>query len=148
MKTRHPESAMQQALVARCWRHPVARDIYAIPNGGSRRPVEASIMRAEGVRAGMPDLHLPVRSGACLSLYIELKCARNKPSDQQRERIDALVALGHRVAIIWDDWMTAWQYIERYLEGGMAPGWEEVRPNTEVQRRPSAGAQSSPVTER
>lgn len=133
-RTRHPESAMQQALVQRCWRHAIAKEIYAIPNGGKRSKIEASIMKAEGVRAGIPDLHLPVRSGGCLTLYLELKCGKNKPSPEQEERIEALVGLGHRVVVVWDDWLLAWDYIERYLAGEFRPGRENVKPNFGVQR--------------
>ena len=51
---KHLESAHQQAYVARCRLHPVAKRIFAIPNGGKRSKVTAAIMKAEGVLAGVP----------------------------------------------------------------------------------------------
>ncbi len=46
--------------------------MYAVPNGGSRHLIEASNLKAEGVKAGVPDIHLPIQCGH-LTLYIELK---------------------------------------------------------------------------
>lgn len=122
MKTRHPESAMQQWFIDACWRHPVARRIYAIPNGGKRSKIEAAIMKAEGVKAGMPDTHLPVARGGCIGLYIELKCGSNSPSDEQEKRIVELAEEGHAVAVIWDDWHLCWDHVQRYLAGEIKPG--------------------------
>ena len=71
------ESAEQRRLVV--WvnnmsnRVPALGLFYAVPNGGSRRPVEARIMKAEGIRAGVPDICLPWPAGGHPALYIELK---------------------------------------------------------------------------
>lgn len=71
------ESAEQRRLVV--WannearRIPALRLLYAVPNGGSRKVVEASIMKAEGVRSGVPDLCLAWPAGIHAGLYIELK---------------------------------------------------------------------------
>lgn len=66
------EGIEQRQLFEWATRVPVLSMMYAVPNGGSRRPIEASIMKAEGVKAGVPDVHLPVRRQH-LTLYIELK---------------------------------------------------------------------------
>ena len=43
--------------------------LYHVPNGGSRNKAEASKLKRMGVRAGVPDLVLPVpRAGYALSL--------------------------------------------------------------------------------
>lgn len=46
---------------------------YHVPNGGSRRPAEAKIFIAEGVKKGVPDLFLPVPLHGFHGLYIEFK---------------------------------------------------------------------------
>lgn len=66
------ESVEQRNLFSWAATVPELALMYAVPNGGSRRPVEAAIMKAEGVKAGVPDIHLPIRRGH-LTLYIELK---------------------------------------------------------------------------
>ena len=43
-------------------RHPELKLIFAIPNGGNRNIVTAVRLKAEGVKAGVPDLCLPVRT--------------------------------------------------------------------------------------
>ena len=125
---RHPESLMQCALVRACARHPQARALYAIPNGGKRSRIEAAIMKGEGVKAGMPDTHLPVAAGPCIGLYVELKAGANAPSDEQKDRARELAALGHHVAIVWDDWALAWGHIQQYLAGNLAPGILQLKP--------------------
>lgn len=71
------ESAEQRRLVT--WVNNTAKRLpaldlfYAVPNGGSRQAVEASIMKAEGVRAGVPDICLAWPAGGHPALYIELK---------------------------------------------------------------------------
>ena len=50
--------------------------LYHIPNGGSRNRKEAYNLKLQGVRAGVPDLCLPVARGKFHGLYIELNTAR------------------------------------------------------------------------
>lgn len=47
--------------------------LFAIPNGGHRNVVVARKLKAEGVRAGVPDLFLPVARGGYHGLFIEMK---------------------------------------------------------------------------
>lgn len=46
---------------------------YAIPNGTRTTMRVAKKMKAEGVKAGIPDIHYPVARNGFLSLYIEMK---------------------------------------------------------------------------
>ena len=39
---------------------PELRLMYAIPNGGLRTKAQAGKLKAEGVKPGVPDIHLPV----------------------------------------------------------------------------------------
>ena len=91
--------------------------LYHIPNGGSRHKAEAARLRADGVRAGVPDLCLPVPRGGCHGLYIELKRLRGgRLSEQQRAWLDALGKQGYAVAVC-KGWEDAAETILRYLEG-------------------------------
>lgn len=110
------ESQHQRALVRWCRLHPVARLIYAIPNGGGRSKAQAGILKAEGVLAGVPDLHLPVARAACHSLYIEMKAGDGRLSPEQGKLIAELQAQGHAIVVAWD-WEVAKGWIERYLDG-------------------------------
>ena len=52
---------------------PELKLLYHIPNGGTRDPIEAKHMKEQGVKRGVPDLHLPVARGKYHGLYIEMK---------------------------------------------------------------------------
>ncbi len=52
---------------------PEVNMLYHIPNGGKRNEREAAALKRQGVRAGVPDLCLPVAKGKYHGLYIELK---------------------------------------------------------------------------
>ena len=57
-------------------RWPELNLLYHVPNGGSRHRMEAAHLKQQGVRAGVPDLCLPVARGGCHGLYIEMKRLR------------------------------------------------------------------------
>lgn len=89
--------------------------LYHIPNGGSRNEREAANLKRQGVKAGVPDLCLPVARGKFHGLYIEMKYGRNKPSEHQERWITALRAQGY-VAEVCYDWRQASELITEYLE--------------------------------
>ena len=47
--------------------------MYAIPNGGDRNRIVGAKLKAEGVKAGVPDICLPVSRRGYNALYIEMK---------------------------------------------------------------------------
>lgn len=101
-------------------KHPALRLLYHIPNGGRRDAKEAAMLKAEGVRAGVPDICLPAARGGYHGLYIELKRAKSgRMSREQEEWIAALSAAGYR-AVCCHGWAAAAREIERYLGGGEA----------------------------
>jgi len=59
--------------------------IFAIPNGGSRRIVEAVNFKRMGVLAGVPDLMLVKANKNYNGLFIEMKVGKGKESDSQVE---------------------------------------------------------------
>jgi hypothetical protein len=51
----------------------VAALIYHVPNGGHRHKLVAIKLKGQGVKAGVPDLVLPMARGGYFGLYLELK---------------------------------------------------------------------------
>lgn len=91
--------------------------LVATPNGGMRDLKVAKKLKAEGVRAGYPDLHLPVARKGYHSLYIELKkSGGGKLSRNQQDWLSFLSGEGHQAVccIGWDD---ARAVIIDYLRG-------------------------------
>jgi len=68
-----------------CMQVPALRWLHAIPNGGARDPVTAARLKAEGVKAGVPDTFLPVGRHGKHGLYIEMKKTSGRLSDEQKE---------------------------------------------------------------
>lgn len=69
--------------------------LHHIPNGGSRNKAEAVKLKQMGVRAGVPDLCLPVPKGIYAGLYIELKYGDGRIEKSQREFLKEAVKYGH-----------------------------------------------------
>jgi len=98
------EHAEQAALIDWCAgqapRIPELGLLYAIPNGGARDVRVAVQLKAEGVQAGIPDLHLPVARGGWHSLYLELKRTRGgRVEPEQAAWHAALLAQGNDVRV-------------------------------------------------
>ena len=90
--------------------------MFAIPNGGKRNKATAGKLKAEGVKAGVPDICLPVANGKYHGLWIELKAGRNKPTQPQVQWHMRLSQQGYRVAVCYS-WEAARDVIEEYLRG-------------------------------
>jgi VRR-NUC domain len=88
--------------------------LYAIPNGGKRSIGAARYMRREGMRAGVPDVCLPVCRGTHGALYIEHKRPPNKLTDDQRYWLRTLSTFGN-VAIVSFSFEQSRQAILHYL---------------------------------
>lgn len=88
---------------------PELRLMFAIPNGGHRNLLVAKKMKAEGVKAGVPDIFLPVARGGFHGLFVEMKAESARPkkggkgglSDLQCEWIGELRKQGYRVAVCY-----------------------------------------------
>lgn len=81
--------------------HPELKLLFAVPNGGLRHPATAARLRREGVRAGVPDVLLPVARHGWHGLFIELKVRPNKPTALQQQWIEALRQEGYRVEVCY-----------------------------------------------
>lgn len=98
-------------------KHPELKLIFAIPNGGQRNIIVAAKLKAEGVRAGVPDICLPVARGGFNSLYIELKAVKGRMQPNQIEWQTALNEAGN-LAVTCHGWVAARETILSYLKGG------------------------------
>ena len=124
------ESAEQQCLfrwaVYQSGRFPELALLYHVPNGGSRKKAEAGRFRAEGVKAGVPDLCLPVARGGFHGLYIELKRQKgSKTSDDQKRWLSELGKQGYFTALC-KGWEDAAKVITDYLSATEDNGDEEA----------------------
>lgn len=107
--------------------HPELAMLHHVPNGGSRHPKEAQNLRRQGVKAGVPDLCLPVPRGPYHGLYIELKRLwGNGLSPDQRTWLEALISQGY-MAVMCRGAEAAQRVIERYLAMPVPP--PERRPD-------------------
>ena len=77
--------------------YPELELLHAIPNGGVRGWQTAKKLKAEGVKAGVPDIFLPVSKEKYHGLYIELKYGKNTTSDAQKWWISRLTTEGYLV---------------------------------------------------
>lgn len=59
--------------------------LFAVPNGGSRNPIEAKNMKRQGVKAGVSDVILLVPKKGFAALCMEFKTDKGKQSDEQIE---------------------------------------------------------------
>jgi hypothetical protein len=75
--------------------------LHAIPNGGHRHIAVASRMKAEGVRAGVPDICLPVPRGGYHGLYLEMKFGKNTVSAAQQRWLTRLAAQGYATVVCY-----------------------------------------------
>ena len=86
-------------------RWPELRLLHAIPNGGKRDIRTAAMLKAEGVKPGVPDICLPVPRGGKHGMYIELKRRKGGTvSEAQQAWIRALCGQGYACTVChgWD----------------------------------------------
>lgn len=89
--------------------------LYHVPNGGSRNRLEAANLKRQGVKAGVPDLCLPVARGGFHGLYIEMKYGKNKLSENQKQWLSDLRKQGYAAEVCYG-WEQAAEMITKYLE--------------------------------
>lgn len=78
--------------------HPELALMHHIPNGGWRNPAEAAKFKRMGVKAGIPDIFLPLATKTSHGLYLELKRKTGgRLSEDQKAKIELLRAAGYRV---------------------------------------------------
>ena len=98
-------------------KYPKAQLLFAIPNGGLRDKITAAKLKATGVKAGVPDMMLPVARSDFHGLFIELKKGhKQRLTVEQDIWISNLCCEGYRCLICYG-WEHAIETIIQYLEG-------------------------------
>lgn len=95
--------------------------LFAVPNAAKRSLRMGAYMKAEGLRAGVPDIFLPVRRGDYGCLAIELKSMKGSATPEQKGWIERLNAHGN-YATVCKGWLAAKTVIENYLDGRLHEG--------------------------
>lgn len=114
-----PESWEQQQVIK--WSqqpsirqaYPELAMLYHIPNERADK-VQAAILKAMGVKKGVPDLHLPIPSGNYHGLYIEMKAVDGKPEDEQIWWLEHLKANGYACTVCYG-WQQATEVLLWYM---------------------------------
>lgn len=86
--------------------------LHHIPNEGKR--TNGNLLKAAGLKAGIPDVFLPVARKGYIGLYIEMKYDKNKPSKEQEEVMAMLRAQGYKVSVCYG-YEQAREIIRHYL---------------------------------
>ena len=90
-KPRHIESSIQTACVSWFRLQYPNYLCFSIPNGGSRNRIEAAHLKREGAMAGVSDLIVITPNAV---LFVEMKTAKGKQSEYQKEFEKRVTALG------------------------------------------------------
>ena len=113
--TAKSEHSEQAAVIDWCRRmsvqYPELDLIFAIPNGGAltsridrrgrRYSPQAAKLKAEGLRAGVPDLFLPVPIRYWHGLFIEMKLPGRVASREQENFITAMRHRGYDAVVCY-----------------------------------------------
>lgn len=97
-------------------KYPELRMMFAIPNGGERNKIVAANLKAEGVKAHVPDIFLPVARGSWHGLFLEgKKPGKHHVDPGQKQCIKDLIEQGYG-ACIFVGWEQAAAIITAYLD--------------------------------
>lgn len=99
---RHIEDSIQKTCVQ--WfslqYREYAKLLHHSPNGGERNAIEAAKFKEMGVRAGFPDLILCIARQGYHGLFIELKTAKGRQTDNQKYYQCVLEEQGYRYEVV------------------------------------------------
>ena len=73
--------------------------MYHVPNEGKR--TNGQVLKAMGMKNGVPDVCLPVASHNFHGLYLEMKYGNNKPTKAQEEYMAALRQQGYKTVVCY-----------------------------------------------
>lgn len=104
-------------------KYPELKLLNASQNGAKRSVMNGAISKKAGLKAGFPDLFLPIARNGYHGLFIELKTIENKKlnikkgklSQQQKIWINSLNQEGYR-AVVCYGFDSAVAEIEKYLK--------------------------------
>ena len=108
------EADEQIAVIKWCELHRVP--VYHVPNEARRSGRTGAYLKRMGMRAGVPDLCVPVANGGYHGLYIEMKAGKNKPTDNQVRWLELLRRNGYAAFVCYGA-DNAIECIRRYVHG-------------------------------
>jgi len=113
--TEHKEQTLfYKWCLANSETYPDLNAIFAIPNGGNRDAITGRHLKDEGVRAGVPDMFLPVARGNWHGLFIEMKKrSGGRVSKEQLTWASVLNGLGY-LTIIAKGFQEAREHVIKY----------------------------------
>lgn len=109
------QEAIFQWISYNTTKYPELQLLFHIPNGGYRNKSEAINLKRQGVKAGVPDLFLPVARNKYHGLFIELKAQENKATQKQNDWIAHLRTQSY-AAEVCHGWRSAVECLCRYLD--------------------------------
>lgn len=112
-ESEHQASLIRWAQLQR-GKYPELALLFHIPNGGTRDPVEAAHLKAQGVKKGVSDLFLPVARRGYHGLFIEMKRPHGRVSPEQQLFGDNVTKQGYLFHIAYG-WEAARGALEWYL---------------------------------
>ncbi len=80
-------------------KNPILKTIFHVENERKCTPAQGARRKRKGVRAGIPDIIVPISRRPFCGLFIELKTDKGKVSKEQKEIMAMLYSLGHAVYI-------------------------------------------------
>ena len=110
------QQVVMQWAAMREGQYPELALFHHIPNGGSRREGERAKLAAEGVKPGVPDLHLPVARGKWHGLWIEMKAKDGTPSREQLRWIAMLAAQDNKAVVCYGADQAIREIVEYMME--------------------------------
>jgi hypothetical protein len=102
-------------------KYPELKLLYAIPNGALRNPRLAQWMLDEGLRAGVPDICLPVARGRYIALRLEFKHGDNRQTPRQlqfTERLRKERNLVHVIYTVDEAILVTQLYLKQVFQNG------------------------------
>jgi len=120
MSEHHQQVALISWARSMAGQIPELKMLYANPLGGKRAIKTGKMLKAEGVRAGIPDLTLPVPSRGFHGMFIEMKYGRNTVTALQERWIEKLREYGYYCPVCYS-FEAARESILWYLERKAKP---------------------------
>lgn len=114
----HQVVLFQWAALAKC-KYPELAWLYAVPNGGLRSKAVAGKLKAQGVKAGYPDIGLDVARKGFHGLRIELKVPEIKAIPGVTKRTPP-----GRISPEQQAWIG--HHLEQGYSARVAHGWSEA----------------------
>jgi hypothetical protein len=112
----HEQVALFQWAALHATKYPDLAWLYAVPNGARTSMSTAKRLKAEGLKAGYPDIGLDVAHGGFHGLRIEMKRRKGgRVSPEQAAWMSRLRGQGYFCPVA-EGWEEAVEFLEGYLK--------------------------------